>query len=51
MKSEKVDKTGKPISVKLKESTKEALIKACQDEKKSYGKIIDRELRKAFNLK
>jgi hypothetical protein len=45
-----MDKTGKPLSIKIKASTKEALEKVCLKENKSFGKIIDRELRRAFKL-
>lgn len=46
----KEKKMGKPISIKLKATTKAALDKACQKEDRSLSNIAERAIRKELNL-
>jgi predicted transcriptional regulator len=47
---EKEKKMEKPISVRFKESTKQAIDKICQKEDRSLSYIIERAVRAGLNL-
>jgi hypothetical protein len=50
MEHTKEKKMEKPLSIKIKASTKRALDKAVQKEDRSYSNIIERAIRKDFGL-